>query len=106
MKNFLYKKDSISDNEKKSVIKEQLPLFTEKKNRFQSKSYYEKLIELLQSDLDFHNRGSDYFSHNLHSFPAKFPPQLPKLFIEELTEPGEIVLDPMVGSGTTIVESI
>ena len=44
--------------------------------------------------------------HNFHAFPAKFPPQLPKLFIRELTEPGEVVLDPMVGSGTTIIEAV
>ena len=44
--------------------------------------------------------------HTFHAFPAKFPPQLPKLFIRELTEPGEVVLDPMVGSGTTIIEAV
>ncbi|MBK7318006.1 DNA methyltransferase [Candidatus Villigracilis affinis] len=35
-----------------------------------------------------------------HSFPAKFPPQLPRKFILALTQPGDIVLDTMVGSGT------
>ena len=44
--------------------------------------------------------------HNFHSFPAKFPPGLPKLFIDELTSPGDVVLDPMCGSGTTIIESV
>lgn len=68
-------------------------------------SYKDKLINLLKSNLDFHNQQSNYSSHNFHSFPAKFPPQLPKKFIEELTKPNEIVLDPMVGSGTTIVEA-
>lgn len=65
-----------------------------------------KLIQLLSSDLDFHNQDSSYGSHNFHSFPAKFPPQLPKKFIDELTLPGDIVLDPMMGSGTTIVETL
>lgn len=64
------------------------------------------LQELLQGDLDFRGHDSSYASHNLHAFAAKFPPQLPRLFIEKLTQPGETVLDPMVGSGTTLVEAI
>ena len=63
-----------------------------------------RLFNLLSGDLNFHDEASGYASHNFHSFPAKFPPQLPKLFIEGLTESGEIVLDPMVGSGTTVLE--
>jgi len=60
---------------------------------------------LLRGDLDFHHQRSDYASHNLHAFAAKFPPQLPARFIQGLTQPNEVVLDPMVGSGTTIVEA-
>ncbi len=67
--------------------------------------YRERLVELLSQDLDFHNQESGYASHNFHSFPAKFPPQLPRKFIEALTGPGELILDPMVGSGTTVVEA-
>jgi len=65
----------------------------------------EKLIELLSGDLDFHKNSSREFTHDLHAFPAKFPPQLPRLFIQELTEHGDRVLDPMAGSGTTTVEA-
>ncbi len=67
--------------------------------------YRERLLELLDADLDFHGADSAYASHNYHAFPAKFPPQLPRVFIEGLTHPGDIVLDPMVGSGTTAVEA-
>jgi len=67
--------------------------------------YRERLHLLLSSDLDFHGKSSAYASHNFHAFPAKFPPQLPKKFIEGLTGPGDVVLDPMVGSGTAIVEA-
>jgi DNA modification methylase len=65
-----------------------------------------RLAALLGGDLDFHDGDSGYASHNFHSFPAKFPPQLPRKFIENLTEPGDVVLDPMVGSGTTVVEAL
>lgn len=63
------------------------------------------LAKLLSSDLDFHQAASNYASHALHAFAAKFPPQLPRVFIEGLTEKGETVMDPMMGSGTAIVES-
>ena len=68
-------------------------------------SYRERLSDLLSGELDFHGKSSVYASHNFHAFPAKFPPQLPRKFIEGLTEPGDVVLDPMVGSGTTVVEA-
>ncbi len=68
-------------------------------------AYREQLATLLAGDLNFHGQNSAYASHTYHAFPAKFPPQLPRRFIEGLTAPGDIVLDPMAGSGTTIVEA-
>lgn len=67
--------------------------------------YIDRLCRLLEDDLDFHDQDSGYASHNIHSFPAKFPPQLPRKFIQALTLPGETVLDPMMGSGTTVLEA-
>lgn len=64
-----------------------------------------RLFSLLSGDLDFHGQNTGYASHNFHSFPAKFPPQLPRVFVRELTNPGETVLDPMMGSGTTLLEA-
>lgn len=66
----------------------------------------ERLKSLLAQDLGFHGQPNPNGLHNIHAFPAKFPPQLPRLFIEELTQLGDIVLDPMMGSGTTIVEAV
>jgi len=63
------------------------------------------LSKLLSSDLDFHRDASNLASHALHAFAAKFPPQLPRVFIEGLTVKGETVMDPMMGSGTAIVEA-
>jgi DNA modification methylase len=71
-----------------------------------SQSYQEVLVGLLRGNLDFHNQGSGYATHNFHAFPAKFPPQLPQQFIKGLTNSGDIVLDPMQGSGTTILEAL
>ena len=66
----------------------------------------EALGAALLADLDFHGTSVGYGSHSWHPFPAKFPPQLPEFLIERLSETGEIVLDPMLGSGTTLVEAI
>ena len=82
-----------------------LPVSEAVDSRLLKLPYRERLIKLLLSDLDFHDKGSGYASHNFHAFPAKFPPQLPRKFIDGLTQPEDVVLDPMMGSGTTILEA-
>lgn len=46
-------------------------------------------------------------AHSLHevSYRACFKPQLPRFFIERLTQPGESVYDPFMGRGTTLLEA-
>jgi len=46
-------------------------------------------------------------AHSLHeiSYRACFKPQLPRFFIERLTRRGEIVYDPFMGRGTSLLES-
>jgi hypothetical protein len=46
-------------------------------------------------------------AHSLHevSYRACFKPQLPRFFIERLTQPGEVVYDPFMGRGTTAIEA-
>ena len=46
-------------------------------------------------------------AHSLHeiSYRACFKPQLPKFFIDRLTEPEELVYDPFMGRGTTLLEA-
>jgi hypothetical protein len=39
------------------------------------------------------------------SYRACFKPQLPRFFIERLTEPEQIVYDPFMGRGTTVIEA-
>lgn len=66
----------------------------------------DRLAALLEGELNFHGEDSGYASHDLHAFAAKFPPQLPRTFIRGLTGYGDVVLDPMMGSGTTVVEAL
>jgi hypothetical protein len=44
---------------------------------------------------------------SLHEVPyrACFKPQLPRFFIERFTRPGELVYDPFMGRGTTLLEA-
>jgi hypothetical protein len=46
-------------------------------------------------------------AHSLHeiSYRACFKPQLPRFFIERLTAPGDVVYDPFMGRGTTLIEA-
>ena len=69
-------------------------------------SCFDALQEALCADLDFHGTDGKYASHGWHPFPAKFPPQLPKFFIEHLSDVEDVVFDPMLGSGTTLVEAM
>ena len=39
------------------------------------------------------------------SYRACFKPQLPRFFIERFTAPGDIVYDPFMGRGTTVIEA-
>lgn len=39
------------------------------------------------------------------SYLACFKPELPRFFLERLTEPGQVVLDPFMGRGTTLIEA-
>lgn len=46
-------------------------------------------------------------AHSLHeiSYRACFKPQLPNFFISRLTSPGDLVFDPFMGRGTTLLEA-
>lgn len=49
---------------------------------------------------------TSYATHGYHRYPAKFIPQLAKKLILDYTTDRDIVCDPFMGSGTTLVESI
>lgn len=49
--------------------------------------------------------NTTYLTHGIHSYPAKFIPQIPRHFIAQNSQPGDTVLDPFAGSGTALVEA-
>ena len=46
------------------------------------------------------------YTHNFYRYPARFSPKVVRAAIDAFTEPGELVLDPFVGGGTTLVEAL
>ncbi|MCI0722276.1 MAG: site-specific DNA-methyltransferase [Acidobacteria bacterium] len=46
------------------------------------------------------------WTHNFYRYPARFSPTFVAAAIEHFSSPGQIVLDPYMGGGTVIVESL
>ena len=61
---------------------------------------------LSQIDWDFKDAKTNYLSHCLHPYPAKYIPQIPNALIQEFSSIGETVGDIFCGSGTTLVEGL
>lgn len=72
-----------------------------------SKDYnFQEGIKILDKiDWDFKDFTTQYLTHKFHSYPARFIPQIPLTFIKIFNREGDIVLDPMCGCGTTLVEA-
>ena len=51
-------------------------------------------------------KDTSYITHGYYTYPAKFIPQLAERLIKENSAEGDIVIDPFMGSGTTVVEAI
>ncbi|MCK4244141.1 MAG: hypothetical protein KAX20_00795, partial [Candidatus Omnitrophica bacterium] len=50
-------------------------------------------------------KHTQYLTHFFHHWAAKFIPQIPQNIIRKYGRPGDVVLDPFVGCGTTLVEA-
>ncbi len=47
----------------------------------------------------------DGLTHNFYKYPARFSPDFARAAIDSFSEPGDLVADPFVGGGTTLVEA-
>jgi DNA methylase len=55
---------------------------------------------------DFHDSSGEMDAHNIHPYPAKFIPQIPRQILSLFQVPPDTaVLDPFAGSGTTLLEA-
>jgi len=49
---------------------------------------------------------SQGLTHTFYRYPARFSPEFARTAIQTFTQPGDVVLDPFMGSGTTLVEAL
>ena len=63
------------------------------------------ISRLKRIDWDFAGSQSESQFSTLHWHPARFASQLPASLIGVLSRPGQTILDPFMGSGTTLVEA-
>lgn len=51
------------------------------------------------------DRESFFLTHDFHPYFAAFPPEIVSKLLKKYTKKGDLILDPFVGGGSTIVES-
>src|SRR5664279_2628688 len=68
--------------------------------------YRELDLDLSWSERDLPEREWTKHVHRLHPYLGKFIPQLVEVVIDRYFRPGEHVLDPFAGSGTTLVQAL
>jgi DNA modification methylase len=71
-----------------------------------TKSLSEISIDYSWSFSDKTIKDTSYITHGYYTYPAKFIPQLAARLIKTYSNEGDIVVDPFMGSGTTVVEAI
>ncbi|OGR51584.1 MAG: hypothetical protein A3I11_05635 [Elusimicrobia bacterium RIFCSPLOWO2_02_FULL_39_32] len=59
-------------------------------------------IDYSWSFSDKTRKDTAYITHGYHRYPAKFIPQIVSRLVEKYTNEGDLIVDPMCGSGTTI----
>jgi DNA methylase len=63
-------------------------------------------LELSWSERDLPERERTKHVHRLHPYLGKFIPQVVEVLLERYFRPGQHVLDPFAGSGTTLVQAL
>ena len=61
----------------------------------------ERLIESIHS-----KKRVQGYTHEFYRYPACFSPEFARAVIETFSDPGDTVLDPFMGGGTTVVEGL
>lgn len=61
-------------------------------------------VKVLQESWEYTDADTQHLTHNIHRYSGKFIPQIASRAISILTQPGDFVVDPYCGSGTTLIE--
>src|SRR5919109_4715987 len=75
-------------------------------SRTQAALYADIDLALSWSERDLPERERTRHVHRLHPYLGKFIPQLVEVLLERYFRPGQHVLDPFAGSGTTLVQAL
>lgn len=59
---------------------------------------------VLRENWEYADVDTQHLTHNVHRYSGKFIPQIASRAVEILSRPGELVVDPYCGSGTTLLE--
>lgn len=65
----------------------------------------EELLIEEGKEWNFHEEDTTEHLHTLHPYPAKFIPQIPRKAISSWSKEGELIYDPFMGCGTTLIEA-
>lgn len=93
--------DYVSRNKKVVIEDQEITLEPIVVKRLRPRS--EELTDISTTVWSFPTRGS--WTTHRGDYRGNWAPQIPRALIEMYTEPGELVLDPMIGSGTTCIEA-
>jgi len=94
--------DFISKN--KSVVVEDQEIVLEPIEVSRLEPMPEELTDISTTVWSFPRRGS--WATHRGDYRGNWAPQIPRALILKYTEPSDVVLDPMIGSGTTCIEAI
>src|SRR3989442_12740215 len=45
-------------------------------------------------------------THNFYHYPARFSPDIVRCVIENFSRPGDVIMDPFMGGGTSVIEGL
>ncbi|EDP73893.1 DNA methyltransferase, partial [Hydrogenivirga sp. 128-5-R1-1] len=96
------------ENGKTLISLQELKDYYEKNILNKEKKIKEKLGDEINWELSFDwipERERTKHVHRLHPYKGKFIPQLVEYFLKRYFKEGDIVLDPFVGSGTTLIQA-
>lgn len=74
------------------------------KTVIENRVFGEKIVPVFQNEFWTAKQRSGHSIHEI-SYRACYKPQLPRFFIERLTDENDVVYDPFLGRGTTLIEA-
>lgn len=63
-------------------------------------------VEVYEKTFIINQANPKKYTHSYFKYPCKFIPEIPKWAILNFSKPGDCILDPFAGSGTTLLECI